>query len=322
MSAPDVRFGYACINMHLNGDYCVNRTMRLATFNSKGEDAAIELAKGNLRSVRKVLRWNENHDLKFYRLSSDMFPHLGNPQCGAKIHHKVPIYSYDFSKFDRSLSKIGRYASRHGHRLTMHASQYNQVGAPNRDVFDKTIIDLGLHADILDSIGLGDDSVMIVHGGGVYGNKSKTIDRWMRQFKDLPSNVRNRLVLENCEKSYSTEDILGICEALDIPMVFDTHHYDCYNILHPDESQAKVKKLLPRIERTWTRRNIRWKMHVSEQDPDKKTGAHSKYVEHLPKTCIRYARKHDVSLDIMVEAKEKEHAAMHLRTKFEKKYSK
>jgi UV DNA damage repair endonuclease len=32
----------------------------------------------------------------------------------------------------------------------MHPGQYNQVGAKNPDVFDSTVSDLSMHADILD----------------------------------------------------------------------------------------------------------------------------------------------------------------------------
>ena len=41
---------------------------------------------------------------------------------------------------------------------------------------------------------------------------------------------------ENCERCFSIEDCLKVSDKINIPVVFDTHHYDCYKILHPDES--------------------------------------------------------------------------------------
>ena len=34
---------------------------------------------------------------------------------------------------------------------------------------EQTIKDLTYHADVLDIMGMGKDSVMVIHGGGVYG---------------------------------------------------------------------------------------------------------------------------------------------------------
>jgi UV DNA damage repair endonuclease len=51
-------------------------------------------------------------------------------------------------------------------------------------VFEKTAADLAMHADLLDGMGTDpNESVLCVHGGGVYGDKSGTIERWIRQFE-------------------------------------------------------------------------------------------------------------------------------------------
>ena len=35
----------------------------------------------------------------------------------------------------------------------------------------------------------GKDGVLVVHGGGLYGNKEEAKDRWCKNFKRLPKNV-------------------------------------------------------------------------------------------------------------------------------------
>jgi len=115
-------------------------------------------------------------------------------------------------------------------------------------------------------MGMGKESIMVVHGGGLYGDKEATIKRWCKNFKKLSKRVQNRLVLENCEKCYNIEDCLDISERINIPVVFDTHHYTCYNLLHPD-LKPKLKKesyYIPKILETWKRRGIKPKFHVSE----------------------------------------------------------
>ena len=40
-------------------------------------------------------------------------------------------------------------------------------------MFQQTIYDLKYHADVLDLMRLDNNSVMVVHGGGLYGDKEK-----------------------------------------------------------------------------------------------------------------------------------------------------
>ena len=72
------------------------------------------------------------------------------------------------------LREIGEKSKKYNQRLTFHPGQYNVVGSPDEKSFNQTICDLKYHADVLDLMGLGVNSVMVVHGGGVYGDKEAT----------------------------------------------------------------------------------------------------------------------------------------------------
>ena len=61
---------------------------------------------------------------------------------------------------------------------------------------------------------LDNNSEIVVHGGGVYGDKEKTIKRWCDQYYRLPENVQRRLVIENCEKCFSIKDCLKIANQV------------------------------------------------------------------------------------------------------------
>ena len=72
-------FGYACINMGFSTRpkskrITTNRTMIKRTFRERGIVYASELALQNLRDLRKILEWNLENDIYFYRLSSDIIP--------------------------------------------------------------------------------------------------------------------------------------------------------------------------------------------------------------------------------------------------------
>lgn len=66
---------------------------------------------------------------------------------------------------------------------------------------DASIRDLIYHCEMLDRMGMGPNSVMILHGGGVYESKDEAMKRFAVNFKRLPENVQKRLVLENDEVS-------------------------------------------------------------------------------------------------------------------------
>ena len=72
-------YGYACINMGFSNRpkakrITTNRTMIKRTFHEKGIGYASELALQNVRDLYKILQWNLENDIYFYRLSSDMIP--------------------------------------------------------------------------------------------------------------------------------------------------------------------------------------------------------------------------------------------------------
>ena len=303
-----IQLGLCCLNTILKKrkpPVYASRRMIIRKIEEDGIDKLKEKIIQNLKDTLLMIDWNEENGIKVLRLSSELFPHKSNP--------KVVDYDFDFAK--DLLKQIGDKAKSYNHRITFHPGQYNVVGTPSEDMFQKTIWDLKYHADVLDLMGMGDDSVMVVHGGGVYGNKEETLDRWCEQFKKLPENVQKRLVLENCEKCFSIEDCLKVSKKINIPVVFDTHHYECYNILHPDEKFNPASEYIEEILDSWKRRNIKPKFHVSEQGSGK-CGHHSDYIEVIPEYLLEIPEKYGVNIDIMIEAKKKELSIFKLYQKY------
>lgn len=312
MSICNLELGLCCINTTLRNQkpsITCNRTCRLETANNKGLDYIKSLVISNLKDVIKILEWNRDNNIKSYRLSSDMFPHLSNPEFGNLCRTK-PRYSIDFAH--QYLKDIGTFAYNNNIRLSFHPGQYNQIGAKSKNIFDKTSLDLYCHAMILDIIEQDLDfkknsAIICIHGGGIYGDKPSTISRWCQQFKLLPENVKNRIAIENCEKCYSSEDCLYISNLTGIPHIFDIHHYNCYNILHPNIYQKPPEVLIPLILNTWKKANKKPYFHISEQGLSNHIGHHSDYVENIPKYMF-----FDTFCTLDIEAKKKELAILHL----------
>lgn len=303
-----VQLGLCCINTQLREQkppVFASRSATMRTINEQGVDVLKDRILQNLRDVLTMMNWNEAHGIRVLRLSSDLFPHKSNP--------KVDEYDLEFAI--PLLQEIGEKARKFGHRLTFHPGQYNVVGTPNKDAFEQTVRDLSYHAEVLDLINAGDDSVMVVHGGGIYGNKEATKSRWCSQYKQLPENIRRRLVLENCERCFSIQDCLDVSHEVNIPVVLDTHHFECYIQLHPDETFNPPEFYIPEVLATWSRRNIKPKFHVSEQGSGR-CGHHSDYIETIPEYLLEIPDKYGLNIDIMIEAKMKERAIEKLYKKY------
>jgi UV DNA damage endonuclease len=268
---------------------------------------AQELAIKNIKDISKMVEWNAKNDIYVFRLSSDIFPHFTDEE--------TEPYTIDFAL--DMLKEVGEKCKKYNQRITMHPGQYNQVGAKEERVFKNTIKDLKMHADILDAMGMDNDSVICVHGGGVYGDKDQTIKRWIEQYKLLPENVQRRLAIENCERCYSIIDCLTIAESCNIPLIFDCHHYDCYNLINSskdkddEKTHIAIEDYMDRIVNTWKNRDIRPLFHISQQRKDAKIGAHSDLIDELPNYYLNFSEKYG-NLDIEIEAKFKEKAIMKL----------
>ncbi|KAI8374451.1 UV-endonuclease UvdE-domain-containing protein [Radiomyces spectabilis] len=289
------RLGYACLNTILRSQkppvFC-SRTCRLDTVKKKGIEYVKELALQNVEDIKALIEWNEAHGIKFMRMSSDIFPFSSHDDIG---------YELDFAK--NELAEIGELAAKYNHRLTTHPGQYNQLGSPNPLVVARTVKDLHYHATMLDYMGLPPDSIMIIHMGGMYGDKPATLSRFEENYKNLPEHIKRRLVLENDELCYSVSDLLPVCQKLDIPLVLDWHHHS----INPGEATG-ILELLPAINATWTRRGLKPKQHYSESRPGAVSAmerrAHSDRVKTLP-PCTD-------DVDLMIEAKDKEQAVLEL----------
>jgi UV DNA damage repair endonuclease len=64
-------------------------------------------------------------------------------------------------------------------------------------------------------------------------------------------------------------------------VILDSHHYECYNKLHPDDQFDDIENYIEQVINSWGDRIPLF--HISEQNHSKRIGAHSDYCEHIPK---------------------------------------
>lgn len=304
-----IHLGLCCINNTLRNSKPTVFNSRSCTRRTFTIEKVKELSLQNVKDLIPIIEWNEKHNIKCFRLSSNIFPHFTDTE--------TEKYTIDHTKED--LKRAGDLIKKYKHRVLMHPGQYNQVAAINDNVFQKTIFELDHHASILEAMGIDNNGVLIVHGGGIYGDRPAAKKRWIKKYFELPKRVQDRLVIENCEKCYSLEDVLEISEEItkrggNLPVVFDSHHYECYSLLHPNKTQKSLDELLPRVINSWKDR--RPVMHISQQG-DGKCGHHSDFITHLPDYFLNIPRKYNVSFDLEIEAKAKEAAIFRLYDKYQ-----
>lgn len=292
---PGLRLGYACVNRALGEEGRSDRTCRLANATPERLE---ELSRANLDGLRRTLAWNAQHDVRVFRMSSDLIPLASHPEAQWGWREALQA----------ELREVGRDAFHYGLRLSMHPGQYTVLNSPKPKVVASALAELSYHADLMELMGLPPSGKIVLHVGGVYGDKSRAKRQLRDAFADLPDNVRARLVLENDERSYGAEDVLELCRALEVPMIFDDLHHRAY------AGEPPSRGLLADVLATWDdQKDGRPKLHFSSQRPDARAGAHAdgvdveafrRFVETLPTTDV----------DVMLEAKAKEQALFDLVT--------
>lgn len=258
------------------------------------------------------------HHITMYRMSSDLAPYATHPD--------MPQFHGMVKESRAELRAIGAKARRLGLRLSFHPSQYIILNSPDRSLTKKSVWDLTSQAEMLDLMEQGPEAVLVIHVGGVYGDRSASNARWVANWKRLPEPVRRRLVLENDDMRFSAADTLWIHEHTGVRLVFDHQHFWCLN-----PSQLDLKDTLRRMLATWPA-GVRPKVHFSSPRTEmreirrKERGSRKTTLAHVapvwtghadfchPFEFIGFMRlARGLEFDVMLEAKAKDLAVIRLR---------
>tara|TARA_Y100000592_G_scaffold68751_1_gene106845 strand:- start:344 stop:1252 length:909 start_codon:yes stop_codon:yes gene_type:complete len=217
-----MNLGYACINTALKANSIfTNRTMRRKTFDSKGLDYVSELSLQNVKDLETHIHWNNEHNIKLFRLSSQIFPWMEE-------------YEFSDLKDDNEICdrmfEIGNIARQAGQRLTMHPGPFHCLASPNPKVVKRTIIGLDKHSEQFNMMGYEPShyNKINIHVGGAYGDKESALNRFCENFELLRDDTKKRLVVENDDSptEYSVKDLYeGVYKRIGTPITFDYFHH-------------------------------------------------------------------------------------------------
>ena len=295
-----LNLGYTCDNLTLErlqkrktSRSCIRRT-----FDQRGVRHVSRLALENAIDLFHTLEWNAQNGIFLYRVTSHLFPWSQMYQV-----EDLP----DFEDILTVLAAAGDVARKSGQRITAHPPHYIKLASPDTTLVAKSKVYLELQSKIFDWMGFAPSywNKMVIHVGGVYGDKGKSLGRFAKSFEQLSDAVQQRLTVENDDRpnSYGVADLHGLHQLCSIPITFDAHHQ---NFCSGGMSAAEAFHM---AYSTWPS-DVRPVVHWSEspEDPDrakKSPHAHSCFV-YGPLDVFGYEDK----VDIMIEAKAREVALL------------
>ncbi len=283
-----MKIGYPCINRTL--DCRGNRTFRLKSYS---EERLAETVAGNLDCLLRILRYNVENNLLFFRITSDLVPFASHPVC-----------RFDWGKgFGKEFRRIGRFINKHKIRISMHPDQFTLINSLKEEIFKRSRRELLYHARVLDLLDLNRTAKIQIHVGGVYGDRDAAVKRFIDRYGTLEEEIRRRLVIENDDVSYTLADCLAISRKTGIPVLFDVFHHavNC--------SGEPVTEAVRLAAGTWKKRDGILMADYSSLKPGGSRGNHAEKID------IRDFRKflaasRPIDFDVMLEIKDKEMSAV------------
>lgn len=251
--------------------------------------------RNNLWALARMVDYNCKNGIKLFRISSDLIPFGSSPL------NTVPWRE----QFAPELSAIGEKIRQHDMRVSMHPGQYTVLNALDGDVVRRAVADLQYHDSVLTGLGVGQPHKIILHVGGVYGDKKEAMARFATVYKQLDDGIKKRLVIENDDKSYMIADVLVLGTALGIPVVYDNLH----NEVNPADREKTDDYWVAACRGTWGAEDGPQKIHYSQQDPGKKQGSHSSTIG-AREFMAFYEGLREPWPDIMLEVKDKNLSAV------------
>jgi len=248
----------------------VTRKRLLQNTETEQENILKEIYLHNLQRLNKAWDFCQEHQISLYRLSSELFPFADTPQGENMLH-----------ELTEQLAETGRRSIEIGIRVVVHPDQFVVLSSDKPEVIKNSIKILETHALIMDKLTLPRSpwAIMEIHGG-----KSDRAERLINVIQQLPENIRNRIALENDEYAYSATEILDICKAASIPMVFDAHHHIIHEKLNSYDDSS-VSEMLAAARTTWPVSD--WQLvHISNGRESFNDRHHSDFITIMPHCYI------------------------------------
>lgn len=297
-----IRLGYVSLALNLD-KVTSSSTLTYARYQKLNKTEQLDKLKAvtlsNTDALLETLRYNVSRNVHFFRMTSKLIPLATHPDV-----------LWEWKKFfAKDLSYIGDYIKEHDLRVDSHPDQFDVLNSHRPDVVVKTEIDLQMHNDIFDFMGLSPrEAKTVLHVGSRQGGKEDAMERFIYNFNKMPTCIQDRLILENDDKVYTIKDVCAINSKINVPIVLDIHHHNCI------PCEEELHEYLPQVLDSWNKEDLCPKMHLSSP---KKNATNMRHHSEFIRVedflaLIEYLKPYNRDVDIMLECKKKDQALFQL----------
>ncbi|MDW8801911.1 UV DNA damage repair endonuclease UvsE [Clostridium sp. A1-XYC3] len=290
-----IRLGYVAIALNLP-KVTSSSSVTYTNYNKLGSDEKRlnklkQVTLSNLDDLYKILKYNVENNIHFYRITSALVPLATHPEVDNWDYRK--IFNVDFKR-------IGQLIKEEKMRVDTHPDEFNVINSIREEVVESTRRNLWFHANLFEDIGYPKGK-MVLHIGSSQGGKEKAINRFINNFSQFPKEITSKLILENDDKTFTTKEVLQICKEVKTPMVLDVHHHICNN------NGEELEPMLKDIFHTWIDQELPPKIHFSSPREGKTDRKHSDFIN--PQDFVEFiesCRPLKIDFDVMLECKKKD----------------
>lgn len=254
-----------------------------------------ELALHNAAALDAAIAWCIARKIGAFRVQSGILPLYTHPVVGWTLAGPEGVGVAE------RLRAAGARARAADIRLSFHPDQFVVPGSINPAVVTASLRELEYMAEVASLIGA---EQLTIHGGGAQGGKAESLRRLGVGLDRLSPQARALVVLENDDRVYTVEDLLPLCAAAKVPLIYDVHHHRC----NPDDLTIEAATELAAA--TWESREP-WAHLSSPIIGWPVAGDHRPHADYIdPQDVPRCWLGRRMTID--VEAKAKEQAVLRL----------
>ncbi|MDA0171118.1 UV DNA damage repair endonuclease UvsE [Solirubrobacter taibaiensis] len=279
--------------------------------------------KQSLEYLTDVLEYLGRHEIRMYRLTSDLVPYATHPD--------LPQFHGQVDECADELARVGALARELDIRLSSHPGQYIVLNSENETVVAGAVRDLEVQAALLDALGCGPEAVVVLHVGSGQGD---ALGRFEAGLERLSDAARARLVIENDDRTFSLRDVFELHRRTGLRVVWDILHHHCHDpdgipdrealelalATWPDDVVPKIHYSTPKTALEERKRKVGRKTVTEWVLPQLR--AHADMID--PIAFGQFLRETAAGLhfDVMLEAKGKDLALLRLREQLEREMAK
>ena len=190
-----IRLGYVAIALNL-GKVTSSSTLTYTRYLKLNKEDRLkklkEVTYSNIEALEKILRYNIDNNIHFYRMTSNFIPLATHPDV-----------MWDYLKyFKKDLEYIGKLIKDNNLRVDAHPDQFNVINSDRESVVENTLRTLNMQVDLFEAMNY-EQGKLVIHIGGAKGGKDIALDRFINNLKNFPKRITDRLILENDDKTFN-----------------------------------------------------------------------------------------------------------------------